>query len=60
MEYDRPPKKKLLVSETKLAEKRRLWLEQFVNDMIEKHCEQWVPFLEFMGNFWEKFLKEIF
>lgn len=42
MDYDRPPKKKLLLSETKLAEKRRLWLEQFVNDVIEKHYEQWV------------------
>jgi hypothetical protein len=41
-DYDRPPKKKLLLSETKLAEKRRLWLEYFVNDMIMNHYEKFV------------------
>ncbi|KAI6185033.1 Serine/threonine-protein kinase sgk-1 [Aphelenchoides bicaudatus] len=39
MDYDRPPKKKILLSESKLAEKRRLWLEQFANDAIDKHGE---------------------
>jgi hypothetical protein len=38
--YEKPPKKKILGTEAKLAEKRRLWLEYFVNDMILNHYEK--------------------
>ncbi|KAI6227575.1 Serine/threonine-protein kinase sgk-1 [Aphelenchoides fujianensis] len=37
--YDRPPKKKLLLSDAKLAEKRRVWLEELVSDLVSNYAD---------------------
>ncbi|KAI6216098.1 hypothetical protein M3Y94_00463300 [Aphelenchoides besseyi] len=37
--YERPPKKKLLLSDAKLAERRRVWLEQLASDLVSNHAE---------------------
>ena len=38
--FDRPPKKKLLLSDVKLAEKRRTWLEMFVGDLLANYADK--------------------
>ncbi|KAI1729789.1 protein kinase domain-containing protein [Ditylenchus destructor] len=36
---DRPPKKKFLVAEARLQEKRKIWVEHFVNLLMSKYYE---------------------
>lgn len=38
--FDRPPKKKLLLSDIKLVEKRRAWAEVFVGDLIANYADK--------------------
>jgi serine/threonine protein kinase len=46
---DRPPKKKLLLAEHKLTEKRKKWVEAFSNYMIAAHHENY----DVRGFFWQ-------
>lgn len=37
---DKPPKKKFLVAETKLLEKRKTWIEQFSTHLLNEEAEK--------------------
>ena len=37
---DKPPKKKFLLAETKLTEKRRSWVGMFVNFLFSQHLDE--------------------
>jgi hypothetical protein len=43
---DKPPKKKLLLAEAKLAEKRKTWVENFSTYLIGRHPDK-LEFLRF-------------
>lgn len=40
-----PPKKKFLMSDTKLIEKRKLWVTSFCQFLLQKHSRKWALLL---------------